>query len=121
MERSFTPAEANKTLPLVKRIVADILEKGRELRVLGPRQREDEVRPRIKELETELKGLLSELQAVGCEYKDFGFERGLVDFPAHYDGEDVYLCWCSDEAEVTHFHPVEQGFAGRQQIPAEWL
>jgi hypothetical protein len=120
MPRSFTPEEANRTLPLVKRIVADILEKGRELRTLAPRQRERNARARMQILEAELRALLGELQAIGCEYKDFGFELGLVDFPARLDGVDVLLCWRSDEPAVSWFHPPEAGFAGRRPIPAEW-
>ena len=43
-------------------------------------------------------------------------ERGLVDFPAVIDGREVYLCWLVDEPQVTHWHSVESGFAGRQPL-----
>ena len=42
--------------------------------------------------------------------------RGLVDFPAIVDGEEVYLCWMLDEPEVGHWHEPDAGFAGRQPI-----
>jgi hypothetical protein len=44
-------------------------------------------------------------------------ERGLVDFPAVIDGHEVYLCWLLDEPQITHFHGVESGFAGRRPLP----
>jgi hypothetical protein len=44
-------------------------------------------------------------------------ERGLVDFPALIDGHEVYLCWLLDEPQVTHWHGIESGFAGRRPLP----
>ena len=44
-------------------------------------------------------------------------ERGLVDFPAVIDGREVYLCWLLDEPQVTHWHGIESGFAGRRPLP----
>jgi hypothetical protein len=43
-------------------------------------------------------------------------ERGLVDFPALIDGREVYLCWLLDEPQVTHWHGIESGFAGRRRL-----
>ena len=43
-------------------------------------------------------------------------ERGLVDFPALIDGHEVYLCWLLDEPQVTHWHGIESGFAGRRPL-----
>ena len=59
MRTLFTPAQANKTLPLVKRIVADILDKGRLLRELASHRQEDEALKRIERLEGELRDLIS--------------------------------------------------------------
>ncbi|MCP3915612.1 MAG: DUF2203 domain-containing protein [bacterium] len=119
--RTFTPAEANKTLPLVRRIVADILEKGDLLRRLGARGDVPGVRAEFEATETELRGLLTEMESIGCYYKDWGFEMGLVDFPGTIGGEEVLLCWRSDEENVTWYHTPDGGFAGRQPIPDELL
>jgi len=119
--RSFTPAQANRTLPLVKRIVADLLQRGRELRRLAPRHAESEARARLAELETEIRDLVEELHQIGCEYKDFAFDKGLVDFPGQIDGREVLLCWRSDEPQVEWYHTPEAGFSGRTPIPAELL
>jgi hypothetical protein len=46
-------------------------------------------------------------------------DRGLVDFPALIDGREVYLCWQLDEPEITHWHGLESGFAGRRLLGRE--
>jgi Uncharacterized conserved protein (DUF2203) len=43
-------------------------------------------------------------------------DRGLVDFPAVVDGQEVYLCWSFDEPEVGHWHGLESGLAGRRPL-----
>ena len=121
VKHRFTPAEANRTLPLVKQIVRDVLDKGRELRSLASSQSEPGVAVRVRELEVELRELAAELERIGCSYKDWGFEAGLVDFPSEIDGEEVLLCWRSDEDSVAWFHTYDAGFAGRTPIPEELL
>lgn len=116
-KRLFTPREANRTLPLVRRIVRDILEIGRELR--GYAESADrEGSARAKEA---LARCFAELEQIGCSYKDWSFEIGLVDFPAVLDGEPVFLCWRSDEPDVRWFHPRNAGYAARRPIPARLL
>jgi hypothetical protein len=121
MRELFTPAEANRTLPLVRRIVADILERGAQLRELAPRQEKPGAAGEMRDVEGRLREHLAELQRIGCYYKDWSFDKGLVDFPARIEGREVLLCWRTDEDHVTWFHPVEEGFAGRQPIPPELL
>ena len=120
--RYFTPLEANRTLPLVKRIVADIQASGRRLRELagelGPAAADDD---EIRKLITSLNEFFEELEGIGCSYKDPGFNRGLVDFPAVIDGEEVLLCWRSDEPAVTHYHGPMEGYQGRRRIPEALL
>ncbi len=118
--RLFTPALANRALPLVSRIVADILDAGRQFRLeeaaSGSRDS-----TRLKQLRREVEGFMAELNEVGCVYKDGDFDLGLVDFPAIIDGKPVLLCWRSDEIEVAHYHDIDAGFAGRTPIPAELM
>lgn len=109
--------QANRTLPLVRRIVADILTRARELRAIGGSHGVE----RLDELQGEIAALIAELEALGCHYKDWGFESGLVDFPSKIDGRRVLLCWRSDEDSITHYHGEHDGFAGRRPIPAHLL
>ena len=46
--------------------------------------------------------------------RDLG--RGLVDFPAMRDGEEIYLCWTVGEPSVSHWHDLDAGAAGRHEF-----
>jgi len=56
----------------------------------------------------------AELEAADIVVRDA--VRGLVDFPAIVEGEEVYLCWMLDEPEVGHWHEPDAGFAGRRPL-----
>ena len=121
--RVFTPAEANKTLVLVRRIVRDILAKAAEARKLmqSGAANTHAMEEQIDRLRDEVRGHMRELTQLGCFYKDWNFDIGLVDFPAIIDGKPVLLCWRSDEDELAWYHSEDGGFAGRRPIPAELL
>jgi hypothetical protein len=112
--RLFTVTEAERTLPLVRAIVRDILSLGVQAReVLSGRA----AAPSVDELQDQLQDLLAELTGMGCYYKDWNFQFGLVDFPALIDDEVVFLCWRSDEPELRYYHRIEDGYAGRRPLP----
>lgn len=121
----FTPQEANRTLPLVRSIVTDILRIGSQLRdriTLIMKSGED---PRNDEyciaFSDTLKELHAEIEELGCEYKDWNFQIGLVDFPAIIEGREVLLCWQSDEESIKHYHGFTDGYAGRKLLPTSYL
>lgn len=118
----FTPQEANRRLPYIRIIVQDLLSKGKNLQALSllPHQI-PEIQEQQEILQSQLENLMTELEELGCYYKDWNFEIGLVDFPAIIDNKHVLLCWRSDESEVTWYHNFEDGYAGRQAIPKELL
>jgi hypothetical protein len=62
----------------------------------------------------ELQRAIAELQAADIVVRDV--VRGLVDFPAVRDGDEVYLCWLVDEPEIEHWHELDAGFAGRRPL-----
>ena len=120
--KRFTPHEATLTLPLVRRIVRDILATGRAMRAIATETKPSE--DRVDDYDrhsSELKALFGELDDLGCQYKDWNFEIGLVDFPAVIDDEDVLLCWRSDEPHIRYYHKCEDGYAGRREIPESLL
>ena len=43
-------------------------------------------------------------------------DTGLVDFPAEVDGIEAFLCWQLGEDEITHWHGIDEGFAGRKPL-----
>lgn len=96
--RFFALDEANRTLPLVRRIVEDLMELKAE--AVG----------RTEEVEA----LVAELEELGCHFK--GFQEGLVDWYSFYAGRPVLLCWKLGEPEIGWWHQVDAGFVGRQPI-----
>lgn len=71
-------------------------------------------REELRCLVSEMEELVGEIEASGGQFK--GMDLGLVDFPAVIDGQDGLMCWQYGEKEVTHWHPAEAGFAGRQAL-----
>jgi hypothetical protein len=61
-----------------------------------------------------LRSSMEKLEETGVVVKDL--DIGLVDFPTLYRGEEVYLCWRMDEADIDYWHGVHEGFAGRKAI-----
>ncbi len=68
----------------------------------------------LKTLVETLKSDVGALHESGCMVKDI--DSGLVDWYAKKDGRDVLLCWKLGEKEVSFWHELEAGFAGRQPI-----
>ena len=120
--KHFTPQEANRRLPYIRQIVQDILGQGQKLQALTllPHQT-PEIKKQRHDLEDKIEVLTLELESLGCYYKDWNFEIGLVDFPAVINEGEVLLCWRSDEPEIKWYHGFEDGYMGRQPIPKELL
>jgi hypothetical protein len=126
----FTIDQANRTLPLVSRIVADIVEtyerwqeevRAFELAAASAQSEmptpEAVAREReAQRLAKEITGFVGELEQLGVEFK--GYDIGLVDFPSRVGDRSVYLCWRLGEPAVQYWHETDGGFAGRQPIEA---
>lgn len=126
--RLFTIEQANRMLPLVRRIVEDIVQdyaRWREqvgvLEVVAAGRRGDsppdeaeKVEEDTQRLAADIERYVGELRELGVDFK--GFDQGLVDFPAELDGRRVYLCWKLGEDAVEHWHDLEAGYAGRQRL-----
>jgi len=127
--RLFTVREAEATLPLVRRVVGDLLQAyprwkdlvARYELLTAPRRAEEGESTEVLELrdaaalEAErINGYLLELEEIGCVFK--GFEAGLVDFYALREDRLVFLCWRMGEPHIAHWHEVDAGFEGRQAI-----
>jgi hypothetical protein len=126
--RHFTNEQANATLPLVRRIVSDLLDLHPRWRAAvaafeaeqavvsatGETPAARAVRLEAGRLAGEIEACLEELEQIGCVFK--GFDVGLIDFPAMLEARDVYLCWQYDEPRVEYWHEINGGFAGRQPL-----
>jgi hypothetical protein len=126
----FTVEEANKALPLVRMIVSDIVRQDRivedlqqRLSTLTKERRRpskdlysEELAQSQAELDAEevkLRAYVEELGRLGVEFKG---PDGLCDFYSMIDGREVFLCWRLGEPEVSFWHDLDAGFAGRQPL-----
>ncbi len=123
-KKLFTLAEAQRALPLVKRVAADIqttqalrlkihAELSAGLSDLSP-GRQNILQGDFDRATDRLEKLIDELAAIGVELKDP--RRALLDFPALHEGRVVLLCWKADEDTITHWHEIEAGYAGRKPV-----
>ena len=58
--------------------------------------------------------LTNELAADGVLVRNL--ETGLIDFPSRRDGKDVFLCYMLGESDIKYWHPIHEGYTGRQSI-----
>ena len=126
--RLFTVEEANALLPVLRPLVEQILENIRRLKLKSEIViRREQLNPEapnfmdrlqrdadIARLIGQVKGWVEEIHSYGCMCK--GVEQGLVDFPCLFGPEVVFLCWQFGESTVSHWHRVEDGFAGRRPL-----
>ncbi|MHB1328404.1 MAG: DUF2203 family protein [Gemmatimonadales bacterium] len=127
--RIFSLEEAERTLPLVRRILVDLQAEydswrgamaDYELLAAGSRADLGETPELVAARESvtfaadRVNGLLMEVEEIGCVFK--GIDEGLVDFYALRDDRLVFLCWRLGEERISHWHEVDSGFAGRQEI-----
>jgi hypothetical protein len=64
--------------------------------------------------EQRAKDALAEIDSIGVQVKDLNI--GLLDFPCDVEGQIILLCWKLGEKAITHWHGVQEGFAGRKPI-----
>jgi len=117
--RLYTPELANRSLPLVARIAADIQVIAGQVRTASARLQAGggdtrEKGDQLAVLSERFTELVRELEDLGVELKD-PF-TGLLDFRATRAGEEVYLCWRLGEASVAHWHELAAGLAGRRPL-----
>jgi hypothetical protein len=132
--RTYRVDEANQVLPEVRRLTERIVELTGQLPEL-----EDELRiaeylarrpgaaaadqrrrevggTRLRSAEEELVGAAGRLDDLGVQLKDAS--TGLVDFLSYQEGELIELCWQLGEDQVSFWHRIGEGYAGRKPIPA---
>jgi hypothetical protein len=122
-KRHWTPEQANELLPIVGTTVRRLRDARRRLAGRGfdsdlalQAEQTGGAWPGREHARESVEAALcfERLELLDIVVRDL--ERGLVDFPALIDGEEVYLCWLLDEPAVRHWHAVESGFAGRRPL-----
>ena len=69
---------------------------------------------RVREIVVRMEHAVAQIDAWGITLRDI--QDGLVDFPALVLGRQVWLCWRLDEDEVTWWHELSGGIAGRRPL-----
>jgi hypothetical protein len=128
--KQFTVEQANATLPLVKRIVEDIVAQHRlwheklleiDLVAASGRASDAELADRLgreaQAIAREIESFRRELVALGIQLKDA--RLGLIDFASTMGERPIQLCWRLGEPEVQFWHEPDAGFAGRQPLVPE--
>jgi hypothetical protein len=130
----FTPDEANGTLAAVRPLVERLVEERRSYVALGAELEEvqmlvagnggsldpgrvGELQEAVARAAAGLAAIVGQINELGVQVKDL--DRGLVDFPARHpeNGDTVLLCWELGEPDVSYWHGLEDGFAGRKPLP----
>ena len=131
-QRTFTLQEAQVLLPVLKSLLKQAIDGKKlietidaEFQALGQRiflsggllveigkaatrrAERDKTVQRIKDV-------VAEIDATGVQVKDL--DMGLLDFPCVVDGNTILLCWKMGEDKITHWHGVDEGYAGRKPI-----
>ena len=97
VRKIFTPSEANRSLPLVRNIVTDILSRARELRGHEDPPRNPSEEEAREEIQQDILGMMEELESLGASFKDWDFDVGLVEFFLRAHVENHQICgWISD-------------------------
>lgn len=130
----FTVDTATATLPLVKRIIADMerlhetVERQRErLSVIdqlqdtadqsGNQEELADIRSSMQDEEEQLAACVRELNALGLE-PHIPFD-GSVDFPAVINRRAVCLCWHPDDNGVEYWHEMGEPSSARRKLDAK--
>ena len=137
MPRFFTLVEAEKLLPEVARSIEEAVNAKNEYETCEAESRRlservamlggvrvdraefEAIRKRRDACAQVVRDAVERIQDRGCLVKDL--DLGLLDFPARWKGQEVYLCWRLGEDRIAFWHGVDEGFRGRKPIDDEFV
>jgi hypothetical protein len=141
--RIISIEEANRMLPLLRQIVMDIIQNWdqiiskrtqlecaeKEMALVISAKRESapkdasvlELKAELNYLIDKINSYIREVEQLGCFVEEF--KRGIINFPSLFHGRKVFLCWKPDEAQVIHWHELDETFKDRVRVrdAAEFL
>jgi len=131
-ERTFTLDEAQTLLPVLESLLRSAIEAKKVLEDFEAEQQAMQHRIFLNggtflnvvplarrkaeraKAEQRAKDALAEIDSIGVQVKDL--DIGLLDFPCEVEGQIILLCWKLGEKTISHWHGMEEGFAGRKPI-----
>ena len=140
--KAFTVEEANAMIPILDAVLDALEEKALSLRhgqeklqildamwgdaVAAPGNPDhDEYlqhRDHAHRLVREFRDIVrTDINGRGLRFPAGGVEHGLIDFLSTFRGRWIYLCWQRGESRVSHWHEIDAGFSGRQEIDTEHI
>ena len=121
--RHYTLEEANAALPEVQKLIETLRSASDRLGDREAREALTEASPgngggdagrTVSQGFLAMREAMLELRRREVVLRDL--QRGLVDFPAIRDGQEIYLCWEEGEDEIGWWHEPEAGFGGRRPL-----
>jgi len=137
--RIYTPREANALVPKLTRAFDDIDQirnrlktiKGKVdvLEMIWGEEVKTETNPDFREFThymEEIEQAKKDFDSSTRKFAEFeavvkSIDQGLIDFYGVIENRLVFLCWQRGEKSIEYYHHLEDGFPGRQPIPAEEL
>lgn len=128
-EKLFSPEQANDLIPQLEVIVGALQRHAMTLRqrvaalaAENPAAGLQHLRleqivaryPELTKMTDQMAELAARIDDLGCFLKDL--DLGLVDFPSELNDQVVFLCWQLGEPQVSAWHSIEGGFAGRRAL-----
>ena len=121
----FTLDEANSLIPwlvetfrkleLLRQEYTAIQERIADLeRASGNLADGDKLKVSAEHLARQIEEGVEEILDQGILIRDVS--RGLVDFPSHRNGREVYLCWIGGEERIDYWHETDRGFSHREPL-----
>ena len=121
----FTLDEANSLIPwlvetfrkleLLRQEYTAIQERFADLeRASGNLADGDKLKVSAEHLARQIEEGVEEILDKGILIRDVS--RGLVDFPSHRNGREVYLCWIGGEERIDYWPETDRGFSHREPL-----
>ena len=121
----YTPQTANKALPEVKRMFANIVTQKNHVvaiqeeiqAIIDSGSQFERFIHKKQELNIAVSNLykaIEQLEGTGIMIKSV--DEGLLDFPSKRYEEEVWLCWKLGEDEIKFWHAKDEGFMGRKPL-----
>ena len=121
----YTPQTANKALPEIKSMFANIVVQKNKVVALqeqlqliiesgGEFERFMIKKQELNTAGSNLYKAIEQLESMGVMIKSV--DEGLLDFPSKRFDEEVWLCWKAGEDEIKFWHGKDEGFMGRKPL-----